>query len=314
MEDKPPILTVGLNPAIDRVIEVPGLRLGVHQTGREISRCAGGKAFNLTRVVTALNVACTATGFLGRDNESQFARLLGADRVVDRMVRLPGATRVNITLADPERGTETHIRDRGLAVGREDLDALAEVLQRQVRPGTVVVFSGSLPPGCGGADHNRLVGAANAAGGHVVVDSHGPAVAELAERIDLAAPNAAELAEWASEPTETAAQQLQAAEAVLGRAEAVLLSLGADGAMLIRPDLRLHAVVRGESIEPVNTVGCGDALLGAFLAGRVQGRSDRQALAEAVATATASAVTSLPATFDPSVRDRLRAQVRVRSL
>ncbi len=314
MEDKPPILTVGLNPAIDRVIEVPGLRLGVHQTGREVSRCAGGKAFNLTRALTTMGIACTATGFLGRDNESQFAQLLDADRVVDCMIRLPGATRVNITLADPEQGTETHIRDRGLAVRREDLNALSAELARQTGPGTVVVFSGSLPPGCSGVDHNRLVAAANAAGGRVVVDSHGPAGAELVERIDLAAPNATELAEWTSRPSATESERLQAAEALLDRAGAVLLSLGADGAMLIGPGLRLHAVVQDESIQPVNTVGCGDALLGAFLAARVANRPDQQALTAAVATATASALTSLPAVFDPAVRDRLIERVHVRSV
>lgn len=314
MSDSCRIITVGLNPAVDRVIEVPELKLGAHQTGREVSCCPGGKAFNVTRVIASFGLECIATGFLGRENESAFAPLLSAEHVIDRMIRLAGPTRVNITLADPVNHVDTHIRDAGLSVDAAGLEKLERMLDELVGPTSTVIFSGSLPPGMEGKDQNRLIGRVRAAGGRVVLDSHGPAVAELAEPIALASPNQAELGDWTGRTVETREEVLAGAESMLGRVEAVLVSLGAEGAMWIDASQRWIARL-GQMIAPaVNTVGCGDALLGACIAARMGGADPAEALRTAVATASAAAISPLPAVFDPSVRDELARRIDVEAV
>src|SRR5512135_1158324 len=97
------IIVVSLNPAVDRVIEVPGFTLGAHQTGREIRRLAAGKGMNVAHVLSRLGVPSVATGFLGEQNRAIFADALKADGVADEFLTLPGRTRENITITDPAR-------------------------------------------------------------------------------------------------------------------------------------------------------------------------------------------------------------------
>ena len=86
MSDVRAIITVSLNPAIDRVIEVENFTLGEHQVGHEIMRIPGGKAVNVSRVLKTLGVRNIATGFLGRDNRHEFDSVLSGHLVGDERV------------------------------------------------------------------------------------------------------------------------------------------------------------------------------------------------------------------------------------
>jgi len=90
---------------------------------------------------------------------------------------------------------------------------------------------------------------------------------------------------------------------------AVLLSLGSDGAMFIRGDHMFRAVP--PSVEVVNTVGAGDALLAGFLHARATGMDDRESLAFAVATGTASTLAESVGAVEPNEIERLRAKITI---
>src|SRR5438046_1362923 len=67
-------------------------------------------------------------------------------------------------------------------------------------------------------------------------------------------------------------------------------------------------------LEPVSTVGSGDALLGAYLAARHVGRTHEEALRAAVATGAASTLEVGAGRFDPRQAGRLQAGVVVSQL
>ena len=69
------IVTVTLNPTIDRVIEVAGLTPGDHQIGKTLLRSPGGKGVNVSRVLDAMGVSSTMTGFFGKDNLAIFSNI-----------------------------------------------------------------------------------------------------------------------------------------------------------------------------------------------------------------------------------------------
>jgi 1-phosphofructokinase family hexose kinase len=211
MADAHQLISVCLNPAVDRSIEVDGLVLGEHQTGREVSRVAGGKAVNVTRVLAALDVACLATGFVGESNRLIFDSHLAQPLITEDFVSLPGWTRENITLIDTVAGQETHIRDAGLAITSEAMFALSGKLRSMVTDSSTVVFSGSLPPGVSPAAHAGLIDLCIQAGARVAVDTSGPALAELADRpLWLVKPNAEELVQLVGRPLAGLDDQLAA--------------------------------------------------------------------------------------------------------
>ncbi|HOF17413.1 MAG TPA: 1-phosphofructokinase family hexose kinase [Phycisphaerae bacterium] len=315
MSDVRAIITVSLNPAIDRVIEVENFTLGEHQVGHEIMRIPGGKAVNVSRVLKTLGVRNIATGFLGRDNRHEFDSVLSGHLVGDEFFLLPGRTRENITIADPKTNQETHIRNPGLTVDPRSLKRLATKLNLVCRQGHFVVFSGSLPPGVEGKDFVTLLDICRSAGAHVAVDTTGEALDAVADQsLWLVKPNAAELARLAGRELHGLDDELRAARALVGRVKIVLFTRGAEGAYLFTEQFALHARAEMDPARVRNTVGCGDVLLGAFLAGLWRGRAMIEAFADAVAAATASACTIAPAEFESQTVAEFRAALRVESL
>jgi len=309
----PCILTVTLNPAVDRLIEVDCLVPGDHQVGREVSRTPGGKGINVSRVLAALGVGSIATGLLGEANRDEFADFLTGPLIEDEFVLLAGRTRQNTTIADRSTGLHTHIRDAGLPVDRPAITRLADKLRSLVSRGAIVAFSGSLPPGAGPDDFAELVGICAAAGARVAVDSSGPALAAAAAgKLWLIKPNVQELAELVGRNLETLDEQLAAARKLAARTDYVLLSRGRDGACLVTKDHALCARAEVEASAVRNTVGCGDALLGAFLASIIRHEDAATALRKAVATASASACQATSAGFEAELAARLLKGVQCR--
>jgi 1-phosphofructokinase family hexose kinase len=306
----PTIVTVGLNPAIDRVLEVKGFTVGAHQSGREVTRAAGGKAVNLSRALSSLGVRNVATGFVGAENRGDFDPVLKAQWVRDEFFSLPGRTRENVTIADPTTGQDTHIRASGLAVSAEALDKLANKLRLLADADDVVLFSGSLPPGIGAEAFAELAGQCIERGARVGVDTSGNALRE-AGRLPLWAvkPNQRELPALAGTTLEGLEAELDAARELTGRFENVLYTRGAEGAYLLRKDLALFGRVDVDPRRIRNTVGCGDALLAGFVAGTWRDQPWRYCFRDAVAAATAAAMSFGPGEIDPD--DFLELQERV---
>jgi 1-phosphofructokinase len=315
MESSQTIVTVSLNPAIDRTLEVEEFTLGAHQVGREIVRTPGGKGVNVSRVLATLGVRNIATGFLGADNREEFAPALDNPLLGDEFFTIRGRTRENITIVDRATSTETHIRNPGLEVPERDLKRLGTKLGLLSRKAAIVAFCGSLPPGVSVEAFCDLVDTCLTGFARVVVDTNGPALQAMgSRRLWLLKPNARELGELVGRDLPDLASQQAAARELTETVEIVIVTRGEHGAMLFTGDLALTASVDIGAQRVQNTVGCGDTMLGAFIAGHAAGESLAEAFASAVATATAAACHPATARFDPELLAELRERVTVESV
>ena len=268
-----------------------------------------------SRVLAAMGVPSTASGFLGKDNRGEFDTLFTDGLVKDEFVTLPGRTRENITLMDPATNQETHIRDRGLEIDRNCLHEMRERLRKLCTEGDIVVFAGSLPPRVDPERFSGLIDLCIAAGGRVVVDTSGEAIhAMVGKKLWILKPNTAELGELVGRDLPTRDEQLAAAAETARQVEFVLLSCGAEGAYLLGKDLGLHARPELPAGDVRNTVGCGDVLLGAFVGGLHKGRNPARALRLAVACAAASAAHPATATFETELCKQLEPKVKLTEL
>jgi len=315
MPARPETITVSLNPAVDRVIEVDELLPGEHVVGRELRRTPGGKGVNVSRVLAATGSASAATGFLGEENRAIFDPLFAAGVIRDEFIRLPGRTRENVTIAERGRPRETHIRDAGLAVEPEQVDQLRRKLVGLISPGAIVVFGGSMPPGIDADGFVRLVNACRGAGARVAVDTSGePLRAACGRGCWLVKPNTLELSQIARRELTSEADELAAARRLARDVEIVLHSRGRDGADLFGCETALRAAVTVKPQQLRNTVGCGDVLLGVFIAGVRDGAAPDNALRDAVAAAAAAACSVTTADFEKTVFERLRERVRLEEI
>lgn len=296
------IVTVTLNPAIDRVLEAPQFKIGSHVRAHRIGWHPAGKGINVARVLGVLGTRCVATGLVGVGELATFEdylRRVGHGRVTTQLLVVRGATRENITIMDPVLDTETHIRDEGFKVQREDVRRISSKIGMLAREHTIVAICGSIPPGVSLGDLRSILHRCNDQGARVIVDA-GPDVlpALRDEPLWMVKLNPEELASLSDMPTESFEDNVAAARAISaagsGSVEYVVATRGAEGAILVGRDVAISARAFVHPGRIANTVGCGDALLAGLLDRWRRTGDWRAALSHGVATATANAVSREP--------------------
>lgn len=307
------IVVVTLNPTFDLVLEVPGFKMGSHQHGRQLQLMPAGKGMNVSRTLDALGVGSIITGFVGQHSLAEFEQALLNTRITGQFFAVPGHTRQNITILDPAASTDTHIRQDGPEITEHDLQRIGAKLTLLAEEGTIVVFAGSLPPGVSSEDFTRLLQICSQEGAKVVVDTSGQALTAAAEHdLWLVKPNRQEFAELTVSPAQTVPEIAKSARQLTHLIPNLLISLAEQGAVLITTDLALHAVMDSPGTDSLaNTVGSGDSLLGAFLAGLIRSKDYELSLSRAVAVSWAACQTSTPAIFDPELAQSMLNRVRL---
>lgn len=274
------IVTVTPNPSIDRTLRVPPIaRGGVHRAASATAE-AGGKGINVARALVTEGHAALAIAPLSETSAVAVRALLGEAAPL-QTVPIAGEIRVNVSLVEDD-GTVTKVNEPGPRLSDIEIEALLATVAAIGVGATWVVGCGSLPSGVAPDFYVRLAG--RVPGVRVAVDADGAALlACRGQRLALIKPNLRELEGLVERRLPTLGDVVGAAgDLVTGGVDAVLVSLGRDGAVLVDRDGATHAEATIDDV--INTVGAGDALLAGFLAG--EGRRD--ALAGAVAWSVAA--------------------------
>ena len=310
------IVCVALNPAVDRTFEVHNLEIGQHAKGRLVSTQPAGKAVNVARVLQHLGQGCILTGFVGEGQRLMFEKSFEAKVVQTQLFGVPHPTRENFTLVDPEKGTETHVRDIGHPVSEDEVVRLTRKLDILARPGVWMVFAGSLPGGLTPGAFRLMLSGVVEKGARVVLDSSGGALSGIHHLpVWLIKPNRSELAELTGgRPTASRQQILAAARELKEAAEVVVVSAGEQGCYLVGEQLALHGWIPRLPKKVTNTVGCGDSLLAGYLAALARGREPVECLRLAVAAGTSACFQVRAGDVDPDELSQLADLVEVEDL
>ncbi|HLS40584.1 MAG TPA: 1-phosphofructokinase [Ornithinicoccus sp.] len=260
------ILTVTLNPSLDRTIDVDRIRIGAVHRGLRSRLDPGGKGVNVTRALRANGHRSLAVVPLGGPEGDQLARLLAAERVDVVRVPVEHPTRSNVAVAEAD-GNVTKFNEPGAPLAPDELRTVLGHVVEHSAAGDWVVLCGSLPPGVPVEQYAAMVTWLRERGRRVAVDTSGEAL-RLAVQAgpDLVKPNRHELGEVVGRELGTVAEVLDAAHQVhAAGVDHVVVSLGADGALLVGgggPDLAGTSTVT----DAVSSVGAGDAFLAGYLA------------------------------------------------
>lgn len=299
------IVTVTLNPSVDRTLEIATLTHGRVNRAVDAHVDPGGKGVNVSRALAANGVATQAILPCGGDEGDQLLRLLRDEGVDPTAVPIGGRTRSNVTLVEPD-GTVTKINESGPRLSDAEFSVITATVTAAARAADWVVVSGTAPPGLLADDFERFCRDLVAAGARLAVDTSGqPLRAAATAGAALVKPNRHELAEVTGTTLESVSDVVAAARTLRGwGAGAVLASLGSKGAVLVDDD----GVLVGDppTVETRSAVGAGDAMLAGFLAAGAHGVAG---LTEALAWGSAAA--GLPGSRMPSPSDLNRHEVRV---
>src|SRR4051794_20610066 len=133
------------NLAVDRTLHVPSLPRGGVVRAVDVQAVPGGKGANAARVAAALGAEVRLVGFVGHGGDV-IRDGLESRGVETDLVVVAGETRQTVALVEPD-GVVTLVNEPGPRVDAADCARLAAAAAADVRPGDVVLLTGSLPPG-----------------------------------------------------------------------------------------------------------------------------------------------------------------------
>jgi 1-phosphofructokinase family hexose kinase len=293
------IYTVTLNPTIDHTLTVEGFHVGGTFKASQGDHLPAGKGINVARVVATLGCPVVALGLVGENDAPTFAAALAAAGIEDRLIPIPGPTRSSVTVLDPARGTETHLREPGRPLPENALSQM-ETQLAALASGDWVVLAGSLPPGTPAQTYETLIRLCARRGVRTVLDANGPALLS-GVRADptLLKPNLFELWQVDHDLAESGverdlrglpeAEVLSMARRVQARGtEMVIVSLGQRGALGLDSHGRAWRAQAALDRPIVNAVGSGDALVAGLTVALARGDAFPEVLRLGVACGTAN--------------------------
>ncbi len=259
------IYTVTLNPAIDYIMRMDELHMGITNRSNSEEYYCGGKGINVSLVLAELDIPSTALGFIAGFVGDAIDKWVANTYVTTDFIRLKsGISRINVKL---KHGDETEINGQGPDIAEDELEALMMKVDH-IQDGDTLILAGSIPNTLPDDTYERMLERIADKDVRIVVDATKQLlVNSLKYKPFLIKPNRQELSEIfdadvkTKEDIVTYAKKLQE----MG-ARNVLISLGGDGAMLVDEDGQIHEA--GVINEPVvNTVGSGDSMVAGFVAG-----------------------------------------------
>jgi 1-phosphofructokinase len=282
------IATVTLNPAIDKSVIVRGFEVGKTNRGEVARVDAGGKGINVAKALKRLGATVCALGLVAGSNGRFILDVLSAEGIPADFVHVPGETRVNLKIHDPEKGTETELNEPGFQVTAEHLEELRRKIAAHAPECQVMVFSGSLPPNVPPEIFAELIHIAKGQGARCFLDTAGLGLKHgLAAGPFLIKPNRAEVEDLLKCTLRTRRELVEAARELMGMgSEEVLISLGAEGAVGVAGKEALFA--QPPAVKVRSSVGAGDTMVAAMAYAGVEGLPFRQAFRMAVAASAAT--------------------------
>ena len=281
------IITVTLNPALDKTISVSRLMINGVNRVEDTRLDAGGKGINVSKSVKALGGETLAMGILGGESGLYIQHSMDKMGIPSKFCFVDAPTRTNIKIVDNSMHTSTNINERGEPVDEDTLQKVFENVKQEAKPGDTVIVAGTNPPGtCENllANWTREL---KAMGVTVCLDCTGACMRNaLSACPDLIKPNKGELEEICGRRLYFDVDVIAAAKTLIeegvGR---VAVSLGAEGALFITEDQVLR--VYGLKVPVISTVGSGDGMMAALAYYLQEGMEWREAALRSVAVSAA---------------------------
>ncbi len=307
------IITVTLNAALDKTLEVPSFTPGRRHRTVDQRTLPGGKGVNIARAIKALGQPVIATGLAGGSTGTRIVEALNDEAILNAFVRIREDSRTNTAVLDPTTGLHTEINERGPAVSVQELDLFRDKLLYLAKGASICVFAGSLPRGVEPDVYAGLIREVRKLGATTVLDTEGEPL-QLAVRAepDVVSPNELESEELVGHEFNDLDDRAHAVIEMtrLGAAEAIMTVADGCFAQLLEEGLPALYRLRIDQQEARSTIGSGDAFLAGYVAARYMGRAPVDCLRFGVACGAQSTQHFGAGILDPGKVDRLLGEVR----
>ena len=308
------IITVTLNAAIDKTLEVPNFRLGRRHRSVEQTTMAGGKGVNVARALKRLGQPVIATGLAGGPTGTRIVKQLTEESILNDFVRIREESRSNTAVTDPTTGEQTEINERGPAVTAQEVELFCDKLLYLARGAQICVFAGSLPRRVEPTLYADLIRELRKLGVTTIVDTDGdPLRQAVRAEPSVVSPNVLEAEELVGHEFNDDEDRLIAVREMteLGAREAIMTADDGGFAMVTEEGGSQLYRLRVDPLETYSAVGSGDAFLAGYVAARYTGRPPAECLRFGVACGAESTQHIGAGVIDPREAERLESEIAI---
>ncbi len=284
------ILTVTLNPAVDKTYTTGSLIMGQVNRMRTVNNIAGGKGINVAKILRQYGYPVLTAGFLGGYTGEFINAYMKEIGTQCRFTKVAGETRTSINVI-AEDGYVTEMLEPGPAISGFELEMLVDAYTKALDECELVVLSGSVAKGIAADIYKRLIDLGNERGKRCILDTSGEALLHGMEAAPyLIKPNQKELEYIVGHKLKDMGEIIEAAEKLRKRGIGqVLVSMGKKGILSVAKEQVLWA--KAPAVRAINTVGCGDSVIASYAMSLVKNEDNYTALKRATAISAANAAT-----------------------
>lgn len=258
------IVTVTMNPAIDKTVEIGEFQHGGLNRIKKVEYDAGGKGINVSRTICELGGRTVATGFLGGNTGRSIENVLKEKKIEHDFIWVDGETRTNTKVFEAN-GALTELNEPGPVISEEKIQELLKKLEGYAGEDTLFVLSGSIPAGVDKDIYAKIIHFVHKKGSKVFLDADGELFKRALEAVpDIVKPNCVELEEYAGMNYRASEEELlNIAEKFREKGiKTIAVSMGQRGAMFLTEEIRVKCPAL--SVKAHSTVGAGDAMVAAI--------------------------------------------------
>lgn len=288
------IITITLNPSLDRTLILQYLNLGYQNFATEHSRLdPAGAGLNISRALHKLNFNTHAIVLIGTDPTGRaYQSLLREEKFPISIISVEGQTRSNTIILDTGTNQETQITEDADNILQQDVHLVIELLRENVEKGDIVVLAGTLPNSLSPDIYLWLTKEAHQLGAEVVLVAAGkPLELALHANPDLVIIQKQELESYFNIPVRDYADVIDSAQQLhQGGAVQVLIHIPEEGQSLLLTEERQDLVTFKEASEIIPVTSTTSGVIEAFVAGFLVGMVQFTSLPETLEFGAAAAM------------------------
>ena len=282
------ILTVTINPAVDRNVSVDRLVFDDRAYILATGDAPGGRGIIASRVLHAFGSKTLAILVSGGKTGAKLEKLLTGAGFPFEAVPIEHEIRTNLTISD-QQGLTAKLNEQGPPISEKELARLEDAVASKLDKASWLMLCGSIPPTVAPDFYRKLIVKARERNVKTLLDTDGdPLLYGIEAGPTVVKPNQQEAERLLNRALITRAHFRDAVERMkaLG-AQNVILSLGSRGAMAASEDRILE--VLPPRIDALCPIGSGDAEAAAFVWAQTKKKDFADSVRWGVAAGTASA-------------------------
>ena len=281
------IVTLTINPSLDKSTHFTGL------IAEQKIRCekprydAGGGGINVSKAIAKLGGKSTCIFTSGGSSGEMLEDLIAKEKLESNVIKTKNWTRENFIAFENKTKAQYRFGFPGNEFSEDEKDKILQTIKELKTD--YLVISGSLNEGVATDFYQKIAKIAKESSIKVIVDTSGEALKKVLETgVYLIKPNIGELAKLIGVERLELPEVEKAAKKLIkdNSAEIVVVSLGADGAILVTKE-ETH-LVKAPKVEKKSTVGAGDSMVGGMVWALSQNKTLKEVIQIGVCCGTAA--------------------------